>query len=47
LDHTSPSNAVYGLPEIYREEIKKSDLITNPGCFLTGGILVILLLEES
>lgn len=27
---------VYGLPELQREEIKKSDYIANPGCFATS-----------
>ncbi len=31
--------AVYGLPELHREEIKEADLIANPGCFPTGAIL--------
>jgi N-acetyl-gamma-glutamyl-phosphate reductase len=31
--------AVYGLPEIYREKIKKAGLIANPGCYPTGAIL--------
>ncbi len=40
--HTSPElvqKAVYGLPELYRTEIKKADLIANPGCYPTGIIL--------
>ncbi|BCB96773.1 N-acetyl-gamma-glutamyl-phosphate reductase [Dissulfurispira thermophila] len=32
-------NAVYGLPEIHREEIKQSSLIANPGCYPTAAIL--------
>lgn len=39
IEHTSDAEAVYGLPEIYREEIKKADLVANPGCFPTGAIL--------
>jgi len=39
IKHTSPMEAVYGLPEIHREEIKKGNLIANPGCFPTGAIL--------
>jgi N-acetyl-gamma-glutamyl-phosphate reductase len=39
LEHTGKLNAVYGLPEIHRKEIKKSNLIANPGCFTTGAIL--------
>jgi N-acetyl-gamma-glutamyl-phosphate reductase len=31
--------AVYGLPEIYREEIRDARLVANPGCFSTGVIL--------
>jgi len=33
------SQAVYGLPELYREEIKKSSLVANPGCYPTASIL--------
>ena len=40
--HTNPLDAVYGLPEINRAEIKKADLIANPGCFPTGAILACL-----
>jgi N-acetyl-gamma-glutamyl-phosphate reductase len=31
--------AVYGLPELHKEEIKKAWLIGNPGCYTTAGIL--------
>jgi N-acetyl-gamma-glutamyl-phosphate reductase len=34
--------AVYGLPEIYRNKIKKARLIANPGCYPTGSILGLL-----
>ena len=47
LQHVSPLKAVYGLPEIYREEIKKADLIANPGCFPTGAILATLPLSKE
>jgi N-acetyl-gamma-glutamyl-phosphate reductase len=33
------SSAVYGLPELHREKIKKASLIANPGCYPTGAIL--------
>ena len=33
--------AVYGLPELYREQIKKSRLIANPGCYPTCSILLL------
>lgn len=32
-------NAVYGLCEIYRKEIEKTDIIANPGCYPTASIL--------
>ncbi len=31
--------AVYGLPELYRDEIKGTDLVANPGCYPTTAIL--------
>jgi N-acetyl-gamma-glutamyl-phosphate reductase len=33
--------AVYGLPELYREEIRTSRLIANPGCYPTSIILAL------
>ncbi len=42
--HTAPeflSEAVYGLPEIYAEEIKKARLVANPGCYPTSIILAL------
>jgi N-acetyl-gamma-glutamyl-phosphate reductase len=35
-------NVVYGLPEMFREEIKKASLVANPGCFPTSAILGLL-----
>lgn len=35
------SEAVYGLPEIYREKIKKTKLVANPGCYPTSVILAL------
>ncbi|MBI4846843.1 MAG: N-acetyl-gamma-glutamyl-phosphate reductase [Candidatus Omnitrophica bacterium] len=32
-------HSVYGLCELHREEIKKAQLIANPGCYPTGAIL--------
>lgn len=31
--------AVYGLPELYRKEIKKAKIIANPGCYPVSAIL--------
>ncbi len=42
VQHPHPqllSQAVYGLPEFYREKIKKAKLIANPGCYSTTSIL--------
>ncbi len=40
--------AVYGLPEIFEEEIKKADLIANPGCYPTSILLPLIpLLKEG
>ncbi|MBI4842887.1 MAG: N-acetyl-gamma-glutamyl-phosphate reductase [Nitrospirae bacterium] len=43
-EHLYPSllkNAVYGLPEIYRETIKSASIIANPGCYPTSAILAL------
>ena len=33
--------AVYGLPELYRERIREADLVANPGCYPTATILAL------
>ncbi len=33
------TKATYGLPELFKEKIKKAKLIGNPGCYATGMIL--------
>ncbi len=50
LQHEAPemlSNAVYGLPELYREDIKASQVVANPGCFPTSAILPLAPLLEA
>lgn len=40
--HSDPKNiskAIYGLPELYRQKIKKASLIANPGCYPTAAVL--------
>uniref|UniRef100_UPI00405663AE N-acetyl-gamma-glutamyl-phosphate reductase n=1 Tax=Candidatus Electronema sp. TaxID=2698783 RepID=UPI00405663AE len=40
--HTCPeliAEAVYGLPELYREQVKQARLVANPGCYPTSIIL--------
>jgi len=44
VKHTDTANlarAVFGLPELFREQIKGSVLVANPGCFPTGASLAI------
>lgn len=41
-DKENLPNAVYGLPEFYKNEIKKANLIANPGCYPTATLLGIL-----
>lgn len=43
----SLSEAVYGLPELYAEEIAAARLIANPGCYATSVILALRPLTES
>jgi len=41
-DHPAPellAQAVYGLPEVHRAEIKKASLIASPGCYPTSVLL--------
>ncbi len=35
------AQAVYGLPELHRESIKKTSLVANPGCYPTSIILAV------
>jgi N-acetyl-gamma-glutamyl-phosphate reductase len=42
IKHECPEylkKAVYGLPELYRKDVKSADLIANPGCYPTSIIL--------
>lgn len=41
------ADAVYGLPELYREDIKKTSLIANPGCYPTSVLLALAPLLEN
>ncbi len=48
--HSSPQylqEAVYGLPELYREKIKKTRLVANTGCFPVTAILGLAPLAEQ
>jgi len=48
--HAAPElakEAVYGLPECYRETIASASLVGNPGCYPTASILALLPLVEA
>ena len=44
IPHKSPDlyrEAVYGLPELHREELKGARLVANPGCYVTAATLAL------
>jgi N-acetyl-gamma-glutamyl-phosphate reductase len=49
--HLNPEiikQAVYGLPELHRGKIKQAQLVANPGCYPTSGILALApLMKEN
>lgn len=48
LPHTHPDAvAVYGLTELYREEVRTADIVGNPGCYTTASILALAPLVKS
>jgi N-acetyl-gamma-glutamyl-phosphate reductase len=50
VKHTDAGNlkqAIYGLPEINRDLIRKAKLIANPGCYPTAAILAVLPLLKN
>jgi N-acetyl-gamma-glutamyl-phosphate reductase len=50
LTHADPGHlkdAVYGLPELYREDIRAAALVANPGCYPTSAILALAPLLEA
>ena len=50
VTHACPGlvdQAVYGLPELYREAIKKARLVANPGCYPVSVILALLPLLQQ
>ncbi len=43
-EHRAPellAQAVYGLPELYRDQIRQAQLVANPGCYPTAAILAL------
>jgi N-acetyl-gamma-glutamyl-phosphate reductase len=48
--HSAPGligDAVYGLPELHRDEIPGADLVANPGCYPTAAILALAPLARA
>ena len=41
-DKENIKNAVYGLPEYFKDDIKNAKLIANPGCYPTASLLALL-----
>ncbi|NPA55100.1 MAG: N-acetyl-gamma-glutamyl-phosphate reductase [Epsilonproteobacteria bacterium] len=42
IDIHNLTNAVYGLPEYFKEQIKTTSLVANPGCYPTATLLGLL-----
>ena len=40
------TKAVYGLPELFKQKIKKAKVISNPGCYATSCILPALPIQK-
>ena len=41
------AKAVYGMPELHRDEIRDADIVANPGCYATSIILALKPLVEA
>jgi len=49
-EHTYPEgfeNAVYGLPELFADQISNASLVANPGCYPTASILALAPLSTA
>jgi N-acetyl-gamma-glutamyl-phosphate reductase len=49
-EHEAPEllgEAVYGLPELYREELRGASLVANPGCYPTASLLALAPLARA
>jgi N-acetyl-gamma-glutamyl-phosphate reductase len=48
--HPAPqllADAVYGLPELYREQIREAAIVANPGCYPTAAVLALAPLARA
>ncbi len=49
-EHQAPEllgDAVYGMPELYREQIRGAELVANPGCYPTATLLALAPLARA
>lgn len=46
IKNNSGINAVYGLPEMFRKEIKKAKVVANPGCYATACLIAALPIQK-
>jgi N-acetyl-gamma-glutamyl-phosphate reductase len=49
-EHGAPDlfgSAVYGLPELYREQLRDADLVAGPGCYPTAALLGLVPLARA
>ena len=49
-EHSCPdlsADAVYGLPELFRNEIRHAKLVANPGCYPTASLLALYPLSST
>jgi len=44
--HITKTNFVYGLPELFKDKIKKAKVIGNPGCYVTASLLSSLPIDK-
>ena len=45
-DYRFSKDAVYGLPELFRDKIRKARIVANPGCYATASILALLPIQD-
>ncbi|MBI2659715.1 N-acetyl-gamma-glutamyl-phosphate reductase [Candidatus Woesearchaeota archaeon] len=46
IKNDSKIKAVYGLPELFRKEIKKAKVVANPGCYATACLIAALPIQK-
>ncbi|HDH31566.1 MAG TPA: hypothetical protein ENH26_02210 [Candidatus Wolfebacteria bacterium] len=47
IDHRNKKGWSYGLPEIFRNEIKNAKMVANPGCYATSILLALYPLKNE